>query len=325
MSGIWTMGEIIVEIMRPRIDMEHSKTGEYIGPFPSGAPAIFADTAARLGIKTGIIGGVGADDFGEMLIHRLESDGVDCRFVKRYSGSTGVAFVMYRQDGSRKFIFHIKDTPAAKAIVPDNSCINPPDFFHIMGCSLTVSDKFRKEILKAMEAFLSIGAKISFDPNIRPELLRGDNLQQIIKPILKNCSVIMPGVEELLLIANETSQETAISKLFKNDTLDVIALKRGAKGCTIITRDITFDIPAYQVKQVDPTGAGDCFDAAFLAGLVQGKPYESSAKMASAAGALNAAAFGPMSGNISMQSIEELMKQQGEYWPSAFSATIIGK
>lgn len=309
MSGIWTMGEILVEIMRSRENMEHSITGEYIGPFPSGAPAIFADTAARLGINSGIIGGVGADDFGDMLVQRLKSDGVDCRFVKRYPGSTGVAFVMYRQDGSRKFVFYIADTPAAKASAPDISSINTPDFFHIMGCSLTVDDKFRKEILKTMEAFLSIGAKISFDPNIRPELLRGGNLQKILKPILKNCSVIMPGVDELMLIANETSQEHAISKLFKNDSLDVITLKRGDKGCTIITRDTTFDTPAFNVKQVDPTGAGDCFDAAFLAGLVQGKTYESSAKMGSAAGALNAAAFGPMSGNISMQSIEKLMEQ----------------
>ena len=49
MCEIWTMGEMLVEIMRPRSDMELFEAGEFVGPFPSGAPAIFIDTVARLG------------------------------------------------------------------------------------------------------------------------------------------------------------------------------------------------------------------------------------------------------------------------------------
>ena len=49
MAGIWTMGELLVEIMRPKAGMELYEPGEFLGPFPSGAPAIFIDTVARLG------------------------------------------------------------------------------------------------------------------------------------------------------------------------------------------------------------------------------------------------------------------------------------
>ncbi|MBE3138566.1 MAG: sugar kinase, partial [Actinobacteria bacterium] len=64
MANIWTMGEMLVEIMRPEPNMPFNENGEFLGPFPSGAPAIFADTVAKLGHSAGIIGGVGVDGFG---------------------------------------------------------------------------------------------------------------------------------------------------------------------------------------------------------------------------------------------------------------------
>ena len=81
MSEIWTIGEILVEIMRPREDMGFYEKGEFLGPFPSGAPAIFIDTAARLGHACGIIGGTGRDDFGRCATGRLERDGVCCKYI----------------------------------------------------------------------------------------------------------------------------------------------------------------------------------------------------------------------------------------------------
>ena len=67
MCDVWTMGEILIEVMRPKVDMELYKAGEFLGLFPSGAPAIFIDTVARLGHTPGIISGVGEDDFGRTL------------------------------------------------------------------------------------------------------------------------------------------------------------------------------------------------------------------------------------------------------------------
>ena len=56
MAEIWTMGEMIVEIMREKENEPLDKAGVFRGPYPSGAPAIFIDTVARLGHKGGIIG-----------------------------------------------------------------------------------------------------------------------------------------------------------------------------------------------------------------------------------------------------------------------------
>ena len=111
MSEIWTIGEILVEIMRPKAEMQLYDANEFLEPYPSGAPAIFIDTVARLGHSSAIIGGVGADDFGKCLLQRFKADGVDCRHIISVKDmSTAVAFVTYFKDRSRKFIYHIGNT-----------------------------------------------------------------------------------------------------------------------------------------------------------------------------------------------------------------------
>jgi sugar/nucleoside kinase (ribokinase family) len=309
MKTIWTMGEILVEIMRPNADMSLARTGEFIGPFPSGAPAIFIDTVARLGHPAAMIGGVGADEFGRCVLDRLATDGVRCDHIKEYPHrSTAVAFVTYYSDGSRRFIYHIDGTPAVMNI---DSQPDPAGaaYFHVMGCSLMANEAFRESILHTMQVFSKAGARISFDPNIRRELLGDRGVHDVIGQLMNHCTVLLPGVDEILLLSAEADVPHAVRRLFLNPSLQVILLKRGQQGCELFTRTEHTFIPAYPVKAVDPTGSGDCFDAAFLCGLLEGVSLEKAARMAAAAGALNAAAFGPMEGNISRQTIFDLIQQ----------------
>jgi tagatose kinase len=312
MTGIWTMGEILVEIMRPRPGMALDQPGEFYGPYPSGAPAIFIDTAARLGHPAGIIGGVGADDFGKCVLRRLQADGVDCRYVHAYPGlATAVAFVTYFEDGSRKFLYHIDHTPAVMTGFTGREETGPVGFFHVMGCSLMANDTFRGQILQAAAAFSRQGARISFDPNIRAELLRDQPLEAIIGPVLERCAVLFPGITELALLSGEKDIEKGAARMFAAYPLEQIVLKRGKEGCSIYTRSgAPQHVPAYPVKEIDPTGAGDCFDAGYLCGLLEGRPLQECARMAAAAGALNAAAFGPMEGAISPEKVSEMLQSQ---------------
>ena len=110
---IIAIGEALVEVMRTRLDDPLDRPSEFVGPFPSGAPAIFADAAARLGHRVGFIGAVGDDDFGTCLLSRLRSDGVDTAHCPRVlDRATGVAFVTYFSDGSRRFLYHIAHAAA---------------------------------------------------------------------------------------------------------------------------------------------------------------------------------------------------------------------
>ncbi len=305
------MGELLVEIMRPRAGLGLERTGPFVGPFPSGAPAIFADTVARLGHSAGIIGGVGEDEFGRCLLKRLAADGVEVEHVLRSpQGATAVAFVTYEADGSRRFIYHIDGTPAVQAVLPDPP---PPArearFFHVMGCSLMANDRFRAEIVRAARYFHEAGAKISFDPNIRPELLGGREVTEVAGPILERCAILLPGAAELRLLSGKAEEAAAVAALFGWPQLELIVLKRGKAGATVYTRaGEAADSPSYPVEEVDPTGAGDCFDAGFLCGLLEGRPPQESARLGAAAGALNAAAFGPMEGRISREAVRRMME-----------------
>jgi tagatose kinase len=308
MSGIWTMGELLVEIMRPREGISLDDVGEFVGPFPSGAPAIFIDTVARLGHNAGIIGSVGRDDFGSCILRRLRDDGVDCHLVsERDDRPTGVAFVTYFPDGSRKFLYHIGNSAAEVTQVPSLEGVKEPRFFHVMGCSLLASEPFREAILETLAAFVEKGAKVSFDPNIRPELMRTGSLDRIIGPVMEHCSVLFPGEEEILLLSGASTVEASVERLFENPALELIVVKRGSRGSSIFGRNSRCDVGVYEVEAVDPTGAGDAFDAAFLCAMLESRSLQDCAMFATAAGALTAAAFGPMEGQITPEQMARIM------------------
>jgi len=311
MCEIWTMGEMLVEIMRPNIGVELYEEGDFRGPFPSGAPAIFIDTVARLGHTSGIFGGVGKDDFGKNILDRLRKDGVNVDYVHEDDfESTAVAFVTYFSDGSRKFIYHIGNTPAVNPKPFDIKDIDSPKYFHIMGCSMMATDEFKEKIIDAALGFKKAGARISFDPNIRPELLGKRTADEVLGDVLENCSVLMPGIDELKMLTGEEDVDKGIEKLFEYEQMEVLALKKGSKGTTLYSREEKVDCPLYKVEEIDPTGAGDCFDAALLCGLLEGKSLLDAGKMASAAGAINVMKLGPMEGEISEKSIRDLVEKQ---------------
>ena len=94
MSKIMTMGEILVEIMATKIGQSFRQAGTLVGPYPSGAPAIYLDQVAKLGFPCGIIGCVGNDDFGSVNIDRLKQDGADTSTITMLkNATTGSAFV----------------------------------------------------------------------------------------------------------------------------------------------------------------------------------------------------------------------------------------
>jgi sugar/nucleoside kinase (ribokinase family) len=308
MNELWTMGELLVEVMRPEAGMSLRETGTFLGPYPSGAPGIFIDTVARLGHSAAIISGVGEDDFGRCITDRLRADGVETGFIKAFPHrSTGVAFVTYFEDGSRRFIFHWDGTPAVMARLPAAELIESPRYFHLMGCSLMANDVFREEMFRAVELFADKGARITFDPNVRFELLKERTVEEILGPILRHCAILFPGERELQLLSGRENAEQAAKALFERYPLEILVLRRGSRGCTVYTASERLDVPAFRIEEVDPTGAGDCFDGGFLCGQLEGWSLEESARMAAAVGAINAQAFGPMEGRISPEAVQALL------------------
>jgi sugar/nucleoside kinase (ribokinase family) len=309
-TEIWTMGELLVEVMRPEPDMPLGRPGLFVGPYPSGATGIFIDAVARLGHRGGIISGVGEDDFGRLITERLAADGVRTDRIEVIPDrSTGVAFIAYAGDGSRTFIFHWAGTPAVMAPVPPAALADGVRFLHIMGCALMPDRAFAERIVETVELFGAQGARISLDPNVRVELLSGGTIGDLLEPVMRASSVLLPGEAELRLLTGTDDQDEAADALMRRYQPDLIVVKRGRRGCAIYDGVQRLDVAAFAVEEVDPTGAGDCFDAGFLCGLLEGLNPADAARLAAAAGALAATAQGPMEGPVDRPVVDRLLAQ----------------
>lgn len=312
MKKLVSAGEIVVEIMAERIGQSFLDAGPLVGPFPSGAPAIFIAQAARLGQPCGLISAVGADAFGQLNIDRLKEWGADTSAIAVHEGhATGSAFVAYRDDGSRQFVFNIKHS-AAGLIGLDTAArdlLQTADHFHVMGSSL-FSQAAIDVVLAGIEAVKSRGGTVSFDPNIRQEMIGLAGMREALDKVLALTDIFLPSGEELFIFTSATGEAAAVADMLARGVKAVI-LKKGAEGAVYHDGNGRIEVPGFAVTEVDPTGAGDCFGAAFVSFWLRGETPELALRMANACGALAVTRKGPMEGIFSLVDVEAFIGTSG--------------
>ncbi|MHA1913640.1 MAG: carbohydrate kinase family protein [Promethearchaeota archaeon] len=300
---IISLGELLVEIMRLEINTPHSVIGaNYRGPFPSGAPAIFINSAARMSkpfhFTTGFIGVVGADEFGKCILSKLGQDGVDISKIRSLkTKSTGIAFNQYNSDGTRKFIFAPGAAGELSSGDIEKTYLSDIKVLHIMGSSLSITEKSREACYRAQVMAREENSEviISFDPNLRPEMLELEEILEICKPVLRNTDILLPSGKEAEMLAEIDGPINACQKLLKNGP-KIVVLKQGSEGCTVFTQEFSngIKIKGFNVDEIDPTGAGDSFGGAFIVGFLAGWDLKKVGIFANAVGALKVKSFGPM-------------------------------
>jgi sugar/nucleoside kinase (ribokinase family) len=308
MKSILTIGEILVEIMATEKGDGFLEPINLVGPFPSGAPAIFIDQAAKFGQPAAIIGCVGNDDFGRVNLDRLRRDGVDVQGVRiDFEMATGSAFVRYRRDGSRAFVYNIKHS-AAGAISLDaaaKAVLNRSDHLHVMGTALS-SPNIVEVILAAAEAIKVRGGTISFDPNLRPEILNLPGLREACETIFRRCDLFLPSGAELYLFTKAKEEKATVPEILDRG-VRVIVHKRGADGASYYDSKARLTQDGFEVKEVDPTGAGDCFGATFVSCWLRNMPPAQCLAYAAASGALAVTRQGPMEGAASQAELDAFL------------------
>ncbi|MFX0022779.1 MAG: sugar kinase [Candidatus Hermodarchaeota archaeon] len=313
---IISLGELLVEIMRDKIDAKHGEIGAiYRGPFPSGAPAIFIDSAARMGrpfhFSTGFIGVIGNDEFGHCILEKLNNDYVDTSQIRINNKlHTGIAFNQYNSDGTRKFIFAQGAAGETSEMDIKNEYFQNIKNIHIMGSALSISKKSREACYRAVKVAQKSNPEVivSFDPNLRPEMLDLETILTISNHILEKTDILFPSGEEAELLAGVKGSENASQKLLEMGP-KIVVLKQADKGCTIYTSDNLngLKINSFKVIEKDPTGAGDCFGGAFIVAYLAGWKLEKTGSFANAVGALKVESFGPMP-NTSFEDVISLMR-----------------
>ncbi len=306
---IGSLGELLVEFVCADKDGRHLRPGSYRGPFPSGAPGIFIDQAARTGARAIFAGAVGDDAFGTVILDRLSGAGVSDRLLRRIPGvPTGTAHVSYNSDGSRDFVFNMAHSAAARFPRGEEAVRGFLDagcaVLHVSGSALG-DPAMRAAVFEICSALHAAGVAVSVDPNIRVELMADAGYLATVRALIAMAAFVMPSDADAELLwpgrsFMEWAQPLTGARL--------VALKRGDKGAVALSGGIVTEMPGHRVAVVDPTGAGDCFCATVVTLLADGMAAPEALARGVAAGALAVTALGPMEGNAALARVEAFMK-----------------
>lgn len=310
MKKILVIGEVLVEIMADTQGNGFLEPIALTGPFPSGAPAIFADQAARVGQPVALVSAVGDDDFGRVNLEKLKRDHVDISGIYIDADRpTGSAFVRYRADGSRDFVFNIRHS--ASGILHETEAVKhlleTADHIHVMGTSLS-SPEFVAFNLKAVKTIRARGGTVSFDPNLRKEMLEAPGVADAMANFLGLTDLYLPSDAELTLLTRSKDKDDAIAELLQLG-IKAIVHKQGALGASYHSAEENLSVKAYPVEEIDPTGAGDCFGATFTSLWLRNMSPAECLKFAAAAGAIAVTKRGPMEGTTDFAALETFARR----------------
>ncbi len=305
---ILSAGELLAEFIavdkggRP-VDASRVTPTLYAGPFPSGAPAIAIDQAARCGAATRMFGAVGNDIFGRAITDRLAEGGTDVSGIAVADDlPTGTAHVAYSGDGSRAFVFHIAGSAAERCVVP---AVPAGAILMVSGSTLGLPS-LRAAILDAAVRVRKAGGRIAVDPNVRPELMRDPGAASSLDALLAGADIATPSEEDLAALMPGATVEDAAAKL-RASGVGTVAVTCGAAGARVFHDGGEERVAGHPVDAVDPTGAGDAFAATFVALRAGGASVADAARFANAAGALAVTRLGPMEGNSSLGKIRAFL------------------
>jgi sulfofructose kinase len=264
-----------------------------------GPAATAAYTSAKLGCRTAFIGVVGDDANGDFILQRLREVGVDVSGVVVDPGAeSAVSLVMVHDD--KRTVVYSRGT--ARPLKPTDV---PPDIVRNARVLLVDGNQIEAQ-LSAAQTARAEGATVLYD-----------------------AGTVRSGVERLveqtdILIASRTFAEAytrnndsrhALECLYASGRHDAVVVTLGDEGYVGICTDGRFDAPAFDVRVVDTTGAGDVFHGAYASALTLSLRHEKCALFASACAALSCTKLGGRTGVPSRDEVEHFLCERLDLWP----------
>jgi sugar/nucleoside kinase (ribokinase family) len=251
-----------------------------------GSGSIVACGAARLGLRTALIGMVGDDLFGNFMCDALTQRGVDTSsIVVDPSSRTGVTVILSRP-GDRAILTFPGTIAAFAATDVDAKLLTTARHVHVASYFLQTS--LAPSLPTLFDRARQAGATTSVDPNWDPQ----ERWDSGIRELLGSVDVFLPNGEEAIRIGGVQDAPEAARALAAHGPLT--AVKLGAAGALAIeSGGHSVQVPSLPgVEPVDAVGAGDSFDAGFLTGLLSGWTIERALSLGCACGALSTRAVG---------------------------------
>ena len=269
MYDVAALGELLIDFTCLSTDADGYPT---MAAHPGGAPANYLAALTKFGAKTAMIGKVGSDAFGRLLIKTLKGTGIDTRgMLVSDDVFTTLAFVTLDDSGDREFSFARK--PGADMQLRfdeiDLSVIDASKVLHFGTLSMT-NEPARDATYKAVEYAAGHGKLISFDPNLRKPLW--DDLDEAKRQMLwglRHADIVKISDEETEFLFGIAPEEGA-KHIIDSFGVRLVYVTCGAEGCFYRTKTASGFVKALSgIAVKDTTGAGDIFGGSAMYGLLR--------------------------------------------------------
>ena len=317
MYDVAALGELLIDFTCLSTDADGYPT---MAAHPGGAPANYLAALTKFGAKTAMIGKVGSDAFGRLLIKTLKGAGIDTRgMLVSDDVFTTLAFVTLDDSGDREFSFARK--PGADTQLRfdeiDLSVIDASKVLHFGTLSMT-NEPARDATYKAVEYAAGHGKLISFDPNLRKPLW--DDLDEAKRQMLwglRHADIVKISDEETEFLFSLAPEEAA-KHIINSFGVRLVYITCGAEGCFYRTKTASGFVKALSgIAVKDTTGAGDIFGGSAMYGLLRagGVPekltteeLENIVSFACASAGLSTTKAGGISSVAELDEVEAAMK-----------------
>lgn len=256
---------------------------------------------AKLGVPTAVLGKVGADNLGDFMVDALTRRGIDMRGVSRDPSTvTAATMVIVHSDAERTFL-HVS---GANAVFDEQDVdwrvIEGAKILHIAGLQL-MSRLEGEALARILSEAKRRGLTTTLDTVMNPRSRGWDGLA----PGLPYLDWVIPSFEEAAALTGQGKALRQAKRLVEAGAKNA-AIKMGANGCLVLPEGGKgFHVAPFTVDAVDSLGAGDCWSAGFLAGLLNNWPLEKTFRFANAVGACCVQAVGATTG---VRSLEETLR-----------------
>jgi fructokinase len=263
MSKLLTcMGEILIDFLPIT---EEGRTAGF-RMYPGGAPFNVAVGLARLGQPVAYATKIATDFFGRYLQSYADQEGVDVRFLVPAPAQSTLAFVAM-EDGEPAYAFY-GEGAADTLLTPDElpaALFNETRLLHFGSISLLRG--VTPEAVVAAAERLKGRALLSFDPNLRPGLVRDEgNYRALLDRLFALADIVKLSTADLAWLAPGLAPELAAAELRARGPA-LVVVTQGGTGVLALRGAERWELPAFPITVVDTVGAGDAFSAGLLAGL----------------------------------------------------------
>lgn len=264
--------------------------------------AICACGISKLGLKTGFVGKLGKDNFGETVLKCLKDYGVSLEHIQMDENiKTGIT-VSLSTNKDRALVTYLGSIDTLSLEDIDLDLLRETRHIHIG--SYFLQNRLKQGIPELFAYAKGLGMTTSLDSGWDDT----QNWDFGITNALKHTDIFFPNEAEAMHITNRSSAEEALDVL--SEYCRMVVVKCGPKGAFTKKGGVVVKRPAFDVKPVDTTGAGDSFNAGFIYAYLKEKEVDKCLDYGNACGSISVTRIGGASSCASVEEVERLIKEE---------------